>query len=87
MTYEKAAKALVDAGLLDQADTGTAIAALGSPSVEMTYPGWAEALVRAGLLNEANLEAAIDVMEKAGIAEAKDDSPGFEGGLENAGIL
>ena len=87
MTYEKAAKALVDARLLDQADTGTALATLGSPSVEMTYPGWAEALVRAGLLAEANLDPAIDVMEKAGSAEAKDDSPGFEEGLENAGIL
>ena len=87
MTYEKAAKALVDARLLDQADTGTALATLGSPSVEMTYPGWAEALVRAGLLAEANLDSAIDVMEKAGIAEAKDDRPGFEEGLENAGIL
>ena len=87
MTYQKAVNALVGAGLLDQADTGAAIAALGSPSVEMTYPGWAEALVRAGLLAEANLDPAIDVMEKAGIAEAKDDSPGFEEGLENAGIL
>jgi hypothetical protein len=87
MTYEKAAKALVDAGLLDQADTGAAIAALGSTSVEMTYPAWAEALVRAGLLTEANLKPAIAVMEKAGDAEAKDDSQGFEEGLENAGIL
>jgi hypothetical protein len=86
MTYEKAAKALVDAGLLDQADVGAAIAALGSPSVEMTYPAWAEALVRAGLLTEANLEAAVEVMENAGIAEAEDDSPEFEEGLEDAGI-
>ena len=53
----------------------------------MTYPAWAEALVQAGLLTEANLDSAIDVMEKAEIAEAKDDSPGFEEGLENAGIL
>jgi hypothetical protein len=53
----------------------------------MTYPAWTEALVQAGLLTEANLEAAIEVMEKAGITEAKDDSPGFEEGLENAGIL
>lgn len=87
MTYEKTANALVDAGLLDQADIRTAIAALGSPSVEMTYPAWAEALVQAGLLTEANLEAAIEVMEKAAIAEARDDSPGFEEALENAGIL
>jgi len=67
MTYQKAAKALVDAGLLDQADTGTAIAVLGSPSVEMTFPAWAEALVRAGLLAEASLDPAIEVMEKAGM--------------------
>ena len=87
MTYEKAAEALVGAGLLDQADTGAAIATLGSPSVEMTYPAWAEALVRAGLLTEANRDSAIAVMEKAGGAEAKDDSLGFEDGLENAGIL
>ena len=53
----------------------------------MTYPAWAEALVQAGLLTEANLDPAIDVMKKAGIAQAKDDSPGFEEGLENAGIF
>ena len=86
MTYEKAAKALVDAGLLDQADVGAAIAALGSPSVEMTYPAWAKAMVQAGLLTEANLEAAIEVMEKVGWAEAEDDTDAFEEGLEDAGI-
>ena len=48
MTYEKAVNALVDAGLLDQTDVGTAIAVLVSSSVEMTYPAWAEALVRPG---------------------------------------
>ena len=74
MTYEKAADALVDAGLLDQTDVGTAIAILVSSSVEMTYPAWAEALVRARLIGEANTEAAIGVMEKAGMAEAKDDA-------------
>ena len=86
MTYGKAVNALVDAGLLDQADIGTAITALSSPSVEMTYPAWAEALVRAGLLTEANLEAAIAAMEKAGWAEAEDDPDAFEEGLEDAGI-
>ncbi len=44
----------------------------------MTYPAWAEALVQAGLLTEANLEAAMEVMEKAGIAEAQDDSRGLK---------
>jgi hypothetical protein len=87
MTYEKAVNALVDAGLLDQTDVGTAIAVLVSSSVEMTYPAWAEALARARLLTEVNTEAAIGVMEKAGTAEAKYDSPGFDESLENAGIL
>jgi hypothetical protein len=72
MTYEKAADALVDAGLLDQIDVGTAIAVLVSSSVEMTYLAWAEVLVRARLIDEASTEAAIGVMEKAGTAEAKD---------------
>ena len=74
MTYEKAADALVDAGLLDQTDVGTAIAVLVSSSVEMTYPAWAEALARARLPTEVNTEAAIGVMEKAGMAEARDDA-------------
>ena len=87
MTYEKAANALVDAGLLDQTDAGTAIAILVSSSVEKAYPAWAEALARVRLLDEANTQAAIDVMEKAGDAEARDDSPGFDESLENAGIL
>jgi hypothetical protein len=72
MPYEKAADALVDAGLLDQTDVGTAIAVLVSSSVEMTYLAWAEVLVRARLIDEASTEAAIGVMEKAGTAEAKD---------------
>jgi hypothetical protein len=87
MTYGKAVNALVDAGLLDQAEARRAIAVLGASSVEMTYPAWAEALARAGLLTEANTQAAIGVMEKAGDAEAEDDSSGFEEGLANAGIL
>jgi len=87
MTYEKAAKALVDAGLLDQANARMAAAVLAWPSTNVTYPAWAEALVRAGLLTEANLNAAIAVMEKAGIADAEDDGLGFEKGLGNAGIL
>ncbi len=87
MTYEKAVEALVHAGLLDKADTGAAVAILGGPSVELTYPAWALALVRAGLLDGANVEAAADVMEKAGVAEAKDDPAGFKESLESAGIL
>ena len=87
MTYGKAVNALVDAGLLVQADARRAIAVLGASSVEMTYPAWAEALFRAGLLTEANTQAAIVVMEKAGDAEAEEDSSDFEEGLANAGIL
>ena len=87
MTYEKAVDALVDAGLLDQTDAGTAIALLVSSSVTTTYPAWAEALARARLLDEANTQAAIGVMENAGDAEAKYDSSGFEESLGNAGIL
>ena len=86
MTYEKAAKALVDARLLDQANARMAAAVLAWPSTNVTYPAWAKALVRARLLTEANLEAAIEVMEKAGWAEAEDDPDAFEEGLEDAGI-
>ena len=77
MTYEKAANALVDAGLLDQANAGMAAAVLAWPSADTTYSARASALARAGLLNETKLEAAIDVMVQAGIAEAKDGRPGF----------
>ena len=52
----------------------------------MTYPAWTEALVQAGPLTEANLDRAIEVMEKAGWAEAEDDPDAFEEGLEDAGI-
>lgn len=79
MTYEKAAYALVDAGLLDQANARMAAAVLAWPSADTTtYPARASALARAGLLNEANLETAIDVMVQAGMAEAKD---GRQGGM------
>jgi hypothetical protein len=72
MTYEKAAYALVDAGLLDVANARMAAAVLAWPSADTTtYPARAEALARAGLLNETNLEAAIHVMAQAGIGEAK----------------
>ena len=45
--HRKAVNALVDAGLLDQADARRAIAVLGASSVEMTYPAWAEASAKA----------------------------------------
>jgi hypothetical protein len=87
MTYEKAVKALVDAGLLDKADADAAVTSLTASSVELTYPAWAQALAQAGLIDEANREAAASVMEKAGIAEAKDDPEAFRESLEDAGIL
>ena len=87
MTYEKAIEALVNAGLLDEGDASAAAAALSASSVEFTYPAWARALAQGKLLDEANVEAAISVMENAGLAEAKDDPAGFEESLENAGIL
>jgi hypothetical protein len=87
MTYEKAAKVLVDAGLMDDADVAAAVAALDSTSVEFTYSAWAEALVKAGLIEKANIEAATTVLENAGEKEEKDDPKAFEDGLMNAGIL
>ena len=87
MTYEKAVKALVAAGLLDPAKVTAATAVLAGPSVEFTYPDWAEALAQAGLIDKAQVGAAADTMEHAGLAEADDDPAGFEKGLENAGIL
>ena len=87
MTYEKAVDALVNAGLLDKTDASTAEAVLAASSVELTYPAWAQALGQAGLLDGANVEAAASAMEKAGAAEAKDDSAGFKKSLENAGVL
>ena len=87
MTYEKAAKVLVDAGLLDDADVPAAVAALDSTSVEFTYPAWAEALANAGLIDKANIEAATTVLENAGEKETDDDPEAFEDGLMGAGIL
>jgi len=87
MTYEKAAKALVAAGLLDKANVAAAISALEAPTVEFTYSDWADALVEAGLIDKAEAGTAADVMEQAGFDEAKDDPTAFDEGLENAGIL
>ena len=87
MTYEKAAQALVAAGLLKLAQTATAVTVLKQSNVEFTYPAWAEALANAGLIAAAETGAAADVMEQAGWAEAEDDPKAFDEGLENAGIL
>ena len=86
MTYEKAMQALISAGLLDPAQTQSAVTALKKPNVEFTYPDWAEALVNAGLIAASDTDAAANVMEKAGWDEAEDDPDAFEAGLEDAGI-
>ena len=87
MTYDEAVKTLVDAGLLNEAETDAATAALASSSVDFTYPAWAEALSKAGLIDQANIKAATAAMEKAGRAEAEDDPEAFDDALENADIL
>jgi hypothetical protein len=87
MTYEKAAQALVAAGLLDKDNLASAASVLASTSIDVTYPAWAEALAKAGLIGTADVGAAADAMEKAGKAEAEGDPQAFEDGLENAGIL
>jgi hypothetical protein len=87
MTYEKAAQALVAAGLLDKDNVASAATVMASNSIDVTYPAWAEALAGAGLIDKADVGAATDAMVKAGQAEAEDDPQAFEDGLENAGIL
>jgi hypothetical protein len=87
MTYEKAVKGLVAAGLLEPAWAETAVTVLKKPNVEFTYPDWAEALAKAGLIAAADTDTAADVMEKAGWDEAEDDPEAFDEGLENAGIF
>jgi hypothetical protein len=86
MTYEEAAKALVAAGLLDEANAASVPQVLDSTSVEFTYSAWAEALAKAGLINEVDVDAAADVMEKAAWANTEKDPADFDKDLENAGI-
>ena len=87
MTYEKAVQALVTAGLMDQAEVGTAVSALNQTNVEFTYPAWARALAKAGVIAKSDVDSAADVMEEAGQKEAEDDPKAFDEGLMNAGIL
>lgn len=72
MTYEKAAQALVDVGILDQDQLKAAVLALQETNVEITYPAWADALAKAGLIAGKDTAKAVEVMEKAGWAEADD---------------
>ena len=87
MTYEKAAKALVNARLLDELQVETAVTVLEKPNVDFTYPDWANALVRAGLIKQSEADKAANVMQEAGQMEMVDDPDAFDADLENAGIL
>ena len=87
MTHEDAAKALVAAGLLDEANAASVPRILDSTSVDFTYPAWADALAKAGLISEADVDAAADTMEKAAWANAEKDPAALDDDLENAGIL
>lgn len=87
MTYEKAARALVDAGILAEDQVEAAVMALDQTNVEFTYPAWADALVSAGLIDEKEAARATAAMEDAGWAEADDDPGQFDKGLESAGLL
>jgi hypothetical protein len=87
MTYEKAAQALVNAGILAEDQVKAAMVALDQSNVEFTYPAWADALAKAGLIAEKDTAKAAGVMENAGWAEADDDPNEFDKGLESAGLL
>ena len=87
MTYEKAVKALVDAGLMNQDHTDAAITALKGHSVEFTYPDWAAALANAGAIAQLDVDKAANVMMEAGEKEAEEGGEDFDNALRNAGIL
>ena len=78
---------VIEAGLLDPRKKEDAIAVLDSPAVEVNYLNWSEALARTKLIEPSNVNAAANLMEAAGKAEAEQDQDKFEQGLENAGIL
>ena len=87
MTYEKAVKALIDAGLMSKDKREAAIQALKAPSVEFTYPDWAQALQEAGVIAGMDVDKAAEVMQEAGIKEAEEGGEDFDEALSNAGIL
>ncbi|MFN2122151.1 MAG: hypothetical protein ACK2T4_07105 [Candidatus Promineifilaceae bacterium] len=86
MTYEKAIKALIDAGLIGEDKLEVAVEALEATSVEFTYPDWAEALYTAGVIARLDVEKAIEVMEDTGLKEAQEGGDDFEDALRDAGI-
>ena len=65
MTHEKAARALVGAGLLDSIDADVAVAVLVSRSLDRTCHAWVEALVSCPL-DKSCVDAAIAAMGHAG---------------------
>lgn len=87
MTYEKAVKAVIDAGLMSKDKQEAALTALEDHSVEFTYPDWAQALSNAGVIAKLDVEKAADVMQKAGYKEAEEGGEDFDEALRNAGIL
>ena len=87
MTYEKAVKALIDAGVMNEDKADAAIAALKGHSVEFTYPDWAEALAKAGVIAQLDVDKAATVMEDAGQKEAEEGGEDYDEALRNAGIL
>ena len=66
MTYEKAVKALIDAGLMSKDKREGAIKTLEAPSIEFTYPDWAQALANAGVIAGMDVDKAAAVMQEAG---------------------
>ena len=87
MTYEKAVKALIDAGVMSEDKSDVALAALKVHSVEFTYEDWAEALVNAGVIAGLEVDQACAVMLEAGHKEAEEGGEDFDEALRNAGIL
>jgi hypothetical protein len=87
MTYEKAVKALIDAGLMGDDKREAAIQALEAPSIEFTYPDWAQALLDAGVIAGMDVEKAAEVMQEAGYKEAEEGGEDFDESLRNAGIF
>jgi beta-lactam-binding protein with PASTA domain len=87
MTYEKAVKALIDAGLMVDDKREAAIQVLAAPSIEFTYPDWAQALQEAGVIAGMDVDKAAEVMQEAGLKEAEEGGEDFDEALGNAGIL
>ena len=86
MTYEKAVKALINAGLMTEDKLEAAVEALEVPSVEFTYSDWADALYKAGVIAQLDVDKATEVMQAAGRKEAEEGGDDFDEALRDAGI-